>query len=807
VLTGSYYNLGGNLRAALILNNKGPEPLDVQPTLFNLSGQRLDIPPVTVDGTSFRIIELRDWAVPGAGFDEGSLQILHFGMDMQLGAQVRMIDSEHSLIFDEQLMQMMSMSSRLEAVWWLRSHRSNLRLILSNTSDAPLEVSVGIDGIAPRQRTPQKVYLGAHQTNVIDAEDLTDRGRGTLQKTGGFSISHTGAPGALLARAYIDEPETGFSFPIEFSDPQTAHSSKLNGGGLRLGQVAGEELTPIVVARNVGTTESTIRGSLPYTGPGGNVTVLGLPEIRLRPGEIESIEIARAIRQAGVDQRRMASAGLEFTYSSAPGSVLISALSVSGNGNQVFRVPLVDAEAQPSSTGGYPWNIGERSSTSVYVTNVTDREQQYVVQLNFPGGVYAPALKKLKPNETEVLDIRALKDNQVPDESGDKIPLSVTSGQIQWSVDGPENKVLIGRAEQADTVEGLSSSYACVSCCPASFLDAWVTPNSVTGVGGDTHQFTFFEQKENCFGTPLAPIARTPTWDSLDPNVELCCDPNGVGTAQNPGSTDARGQWLAWLWENTGSSCTKTPLDILRSALCSIRPSIGGPNTLWWFHGESPAAYPTEITLTTTCSGTSWQWSVVDNPGKVILGANGTCSISVRSAGRSDNQGDVGITVTVSGITSSTFHLTILAPTRLVQNLYHNTADGTWGYLTEIRYGIEDQFSTALPPGNLPVNEHFTTSAMNDYPTGNDWLQAEEKPGEVVTNSTFSDFIQGQRFTHVPTPQFGSENLGSEKVQHWGQEMYVGSTTNGAGRRVQSNTQQKFRDHATHEDIVSPNPN
>lgn len=79
-----------------------------------MDGQRLDVPPVTVDGTSFRVIDLRQWAVPGAGFNEGSLQIVHYGMDMQLGAQVKMIDADHSLIFAEQLMQMMSMSSRLE---------------------------------------------------------------------------------------------------------------------------------------------------------------------------------------------------------------------------------------------------------------------------------------------------------------------------------------------------------------------------------------------------------------------------------------------------------------------------------------------------------------------------------------------------------------------------------------------------------------------------------------------------------------------------------------------------------------------
>jgi len=586
VLPGSYYSLRGNLRAALTLNNKGPEPLDVQPTLFNLNGERLDVPPVTVPGTSFRVIDLRDWAIPGTGFDEGSLTLLHYGMDMQLGAQVRMIDSERSLIFDEQLMQMMSMSSRLEAVWWLRSPRCNLRLVLSNTTDAPLEVSVSIDGIAPRQRTPLTVTLGAHQTRITNAQSFAENGQGTLKKTGGFSISYSGAPGGLLARGYIDEQTSGFSFPVEFSDPLMAHSSSLNGGGLRLGQVSGQELTPVVVVRNVGKTESIIRGGLPYTTNEGITNVLDFPEIRLAPGETENIDVARAIRQAGVDVRRVASAGLEFTYSGPPGSVLVSALSVSGDGNHVFRVPLVDAEAQPSSTGGYPWSINGNSSTFVYLTNVTDRPQQYVLQLNFEGGstasrlqspdghqTFAPGLKTVQPHQTEVIDIRNLRDQQINDEHGRTIPSDRTRGQVHWSVVGAENLVLIGRAEQADLINGMATSYACVNCCPDNFDSGFTNPDSVAGFPGDTAQFSCMQQNRDCYGTLLEPFLVFPNWSVTNPNV-ASIDVNGFGTALNPGSTFINAAWIGDVWElielEAGHHCRHDALNAFANAFCDV---------------------------------------------------------------------------------------------------------------------------------------------------------------------------------------------------------------------------------------------
>jgi hypothetical protein len=42
LLAGSYYTLRNNYSAKLLLNNKGPRPIEVQPTLFSLSGERFD---------------------------------------------------------------------------------------------------------------------------------------------------------------------------------------------------------------------------------------------------------------------------------------------------------------------------------------------------------------------------------------------------------------------------------------------------------------------------------------------------------------------------------------------------------------------------------------------------------------------------------------------------------------------------------------------------------------------------------------------------------------------------------------------
>ena len=54
LLAGSYYTINNNFSAKLLLNNKGPLPIEVRPTLFSMSGERFEAAPVTVDANSHR---------------------------------------------------------------------------------------------------------------------------------------------------------------------------------------------------------------------------------------------------------------------------------------------------------------------------------------------------------------------------------------------------------------------------------------------------------------------------------------------------------------------------------------------------------------------------------------------------------------------------------------------------------------------------------------------------------------------------------------------------------------------------------
>lgn len=554
-LAASYYSVRDNLNARLMLNNKGPNPVEVKPTLYSLRGERLEAAPVTVDPESFRNVDLRDLgALPGTAFEEGSLQLFHRGPDLVIGAQLYLVDEAHSLSFDEKLPEFNNAAStRLESVWWIPSRESSIRVILSNTRGETITGAGIINAGTPHPESVE-FTLAPHETRVINVErERPGQGPKMRDDVGSASIRHSGAKGSLVARALIQDALAGYSWSAQFYYPEGGRSSGYQGVGLRLGEVNGERLTPVVVARNVGDTPTLIRGRMPYSAHDGSTGVVELPTVQLAPGKAASIDIDNSIKRKSL-AGGYATAGLEFEYSTAPGSVMMSAGSVSDNRNQVFRVPMWDVPAQRNGTGGYPWFIEDSSSTTVFIKNVTDKKQNYTFELSFEGGVYSTGVKSVEAGQVVNIDIRSLRDAQTPDEKGRTIPLDASRGKVMWSVRGSDPLALLGRSEQVDLVKGVSSSYACFYCCPNSFYTSWLEPGSMTiGIGGVT-TFRGVEQDYNCYGQPGTPYYWGGLWGSSNTDAVTVSGVNyysANATGVNYGTSTVWGEWPVYWYQGT----------------------------------------------------------------------------------------------------------------------------------------------------------------------------------------------------------------------------------------------------------------
>lgn len=573
-LAATYYSLRDNLAATLILSNQGVRAIEVRPILFNLQGVPLYVPPVTLAGNTVETFDLGEWASAGGmAFQEGSLEVLYSGKEMELGGVVKLVDSKRSLIFDEELTEpaIMFSSSRLEAIWWLPTRDSEVSVVVSNTTDSPLTAVVIIDGVSANQKESKTIELAAHQTEVVDLGEWGRGGNATLRNMGGISIQHSGAKGALLGHGLIRDTSTGYSNVIEFKDPQNAKSTKLDGAGLRLGKVNNQELNQVLVARNISDRPVTLVGRLSITDETARVRTLSLPKSQLTAGETRTINLNGVLNRDVA--RNAVTAGLEFEYSGAPGSVTMSAQSLSQDENHVFRVPMVDAASISSSTGQYPWGIDASSSTFVYLKNATDKQQQYHLQINFGDGVYSLGLKTIEPGQPIVFDLRELRDKQIPDVKGRTIPLEATGGQVHWSIDGEEPRGLIARAEQMDLANGMSMTSACAECCPDSWYSFGIEPGIVSGFIGDTTQFTAMQQNITCYGEILDWFQRFPNnFTSTDPSV-ASCNSSGFTTAISPGTAHLGASWtvLFWDFDYLSGGCTRYLENANPDATCDVQ--------------------------------------------------------------------------------------------------------------------------------------------------------------------------------------------------------------------------------------------
>jgi hypothetical protein len=547
-LAATYYSVKRNLAASLMLSDQGARSLDIQVTLFSSSGNRFTIPAVTLKAKEMRTFDIQPWVtLAGSDFHDGSLQVSYFGNDMELGGILRLVDQGHSLIFDEELSEpMMFRSSQLEGVWWLPSSKCTLSLALSNTTDSPVTALITVDTDGGRDDKPRTVVLAGHETRLLDMKDLQKKPN-VISEIGGVSIQHSGPKGGLLARGLASDASTGYSNVIDFSDPQSAKSSRIDGTGLRVGNIGKQDLRQIVVARNLSDREITLNGRVSLTQVDNSTNTISLPAITLHQHDIRKIELNGVINRDAAKQS--AAIGLEFDYPGVPGSVIMAAESVSKDENQVFRVPMIDGAAISSSTGEYPWTLDGTSSAFVYLKNATDDPQQYNLQIDFDGGIFSLGLKTIEPGQPVVFDLRALRDNQVLDANGRKIPPNATGGHVHWSIDGSEQVGIIGRVEQVDFAKGISMTAACSECCPDSWYGFWIDPDTAVGFAGDSGQFVAMQQNITCYGEILDPFQRFPNnFTSTDPSV-ASCDSTGFATALSPGITNIDASWTVLFWD------------------------------------------------------------------------------------------------------------------------------------------------------------------------------------------------------------------------------------------------------------------
>ncbi|MGH9846889.1 MAG: hypothetical protein ACREEM_49965, partial [Blastocatellia bacterium] len=675
-MIGTYYTTEDGFKSTLILNNKGPHQIVVTPVLHGRNGESYKAPPVSVGGESSYEVDLNTIAESaGSKFRSGGIEFTYTGRMMEMGGGLRIVNAEKSLIFDEQFLEpgMKFSSSQLEAVYAMPFEDARVSVIVTNTTEKPLSVTGNAVFAGDRNQRPIQGQLKPYETEVISLPHGQTKEAGA----GAVSLSHNGGEGALMAMIHVQNADRGYSESVNFHDPTQGKTNQWHGAGLRLGSVNNDALRPVIAVRNLGKDATAVAASVPFSLQNGKTGKIALPPLPLAPGEIKVFDASNP--QLRLNE--IATAGLEIEYKGAPGSVIVSASSVSQSGNQVFALPLKDPQGGMSSTGGYPWFINGNASTIVHIKNVTDQPRKLHLDVVFTGGRWGSGLRTVEPHQTVSFDVRQIRDSQKKGYGGGVIPTNATSGHISWSYLGGQNKAIIGRAQTVDQQGGIVSTYECQCTCGYTYARARMTPGTITGFVGDSSFLQVEQQDENCYGitTSWYPTSHYVSFSSQSSSVATISSSGtslATASAVGVGQTNLLGNFTAirHVWQGFG--CVDEEMPAFCSAVCTVQ-GCGDERDqiLQEYIVYSTAAVPRCLMFTYMLGGgnasehftyaelnrtNDYSWAVVGDALLTLLertrATNGNVPLRVNSAYRNPAR-NCGYNVSCSGLARDSQHI------------------------------------------------------------------------------------------------------------------------------------------------------
>lgn len=692
--------------------------------------------------------------------------------------------------------------SKLDGVVWFNDRETDAFFSIYNTSGQKV-AATPILFIGQQPMKLAQVKLNEFEARTIKIPRI-NRKSDDYPLSAGITIEHDGAPGTIIAQGWATNVargfSTGFSFTSTKCDCEPGEKRHLYGTGVPIGEssmMQGAIFNPLLTLRN--TSQAPIKVAPTFSFMLGDIPKkVRLPNVTLAKQETRVTSL-RQYQQTGLIPDVINIGSIELEFESESGGLIAELASVSSTGFYTSQVPLV---CSGKNALHMSWRTDGDWDSILQIENISKHQTVAELTISYPGGLYVTE-KHLKAGELATISVKQLQQSQTPDSNGKLLPGSATIGGVNiWSKD--VNQALIINGMIINSVTG-----TCGFC----------------GGFGAVQFYGLTDMPQNCFGTAFreyevnetVPVQMYLYFDtsqcgsdsiqhlqSLTPGVFLTSSSTTlltVGTGFGQFSAETQG-----FWSGPEDPNCQSPQPLGATDGFQVRPTISGPNVIWWFNGANPgnANMPVSIQLSAQSGGSSYSWTATANANKVSLSNTTTDTVTVTSAAMSGQVGDVKIKVTVNGTASDEYAITVKAPNQLNRTNIQHTSSTNFGYRTEITYSIRDQFNSSLLAGSLPINEDFTGSAIADF-TGMNWLITADG-GATLNGPTVSDVIEGENLTKNPTPQAPQNPLGSTKVVHWGQDIYVGSTTVGQGKKVQTATFQKYRDHADHENVTSPVP-
>ncbi len=534
-----------------------------------------------------------------------------------------------------------------------------------------------------------------------------------------------------------------------------------------------------------------------------------IKQLQLAPGQTEIVQLIPHQRStSNMDGSLIVGSSL------LPGDVVANIGLASSKFSGYLGIEGHDATTLENG-GKHPWQLGSEKgddATLILFNNSPDK-QYFPVTISSSSPLWTKQVE-IPAMSTREISFRKLVEKGTPDDKGRRLSAEVRSGTVTWHAPKPHSGR--GRLVERSTAPFSERSFSCVGqetlCTYMGSL--WVDTVNIAVGGQDYLGYAYSntcQSGDPYSGSPCGDFDMGVEYDNIAVNWSGCNHASGCSSwgMDNPvllhGSSPGHDDIFVQMQDLSAPGCYA-----YAQGYANVKPTITGDQNLWYFNGYSPSNYSTSITLNGNGSGT---WSVSQADSKVQLSTTSGSSTTVTPTGSyfSTSNGDVSITLTVDGVTSDPFTLTVRRPDRAVYGYTSDTCDATFGFISAISYALQDQVHDPLP-NSIDANEYFSSGITADY-GGTNWVFTNPN-GYQTSGNTLTDLISGMNLNYAPygpwnpTPNCNASD--PTKVHHRSQQFYVGSQAVGTGTLIDAqipgtatftNTHQiqRYIGHGTHE--------
>ena len=488
-----YYSIAPGVETSVSVLNRFSDSFVVTLTAFSANGEAHSPINLEIAGSSQASVLLNEvLSDAGTEFVDGSVRLDYPGEEQLLSAwAVLRTESQATEIPFTDPSQIQSRNAH--SFWDTRPFDKGSRIepvyVLLNCSDSVLEYSATVVTSADGN---EESYEGKLPPQTVDLL-LPIRGHEEFA-AGSIIIDHDGLPGDLISIGLLQGESFLNSLPV--FHPETHVSTQYH--SVRMPIRTTDSLGNPVAMRGLvsafNSTQEHQEATVLVFDPNTGEELTRHAEI-LDPAGVKTLDIGDLL--AAVDTSLDGdSVRVAVTHSGEPGSVLLSARSVSSD-NQVVYVPMIDVtSAHHNGMVPLPGLDDHRVVTTL--TNLGSDSAGVVAQIDWEGGSYALPSITIEPGASHRIGIAQLAQNGPPDILGRVLDPGYHNAVLRWS-SRAGSLSLITRTE-AHIIGGGHFGFQGAGCCYEAPYGE-LLPRSPVFEVGESIDFQASEFRATCTGT------------------------------------------------------------------------------------------------------------------------------------------------------------------------------------------------------------------------------------------------------------------------------------------------------------------